>query len=541
MNSTDVLIVGAGPVGLTLAAECHRHGIGFRIVDQNPTHSQHSKALAIWSGTIEFLAGLGLAETFLSRGRSVRRAIFEDQGQPIAEIPITEGLETLYPAPFILPQSETEEILVEHLRAQGVEVERNVQCLGVRPGHESVECDLQTSGGAVETVAARWLAGCDGARSIVRHHLPVEFPGVTEKMGFILADAKATGDLQTDSLLISSGPGGNVILFPVRDDIWRIFALRETHDDQSDPTLEEIQQHLDNAGLTRVRLSAPQWLSHFQVNERVASRNRVGRVFLLGDASHIHSPAGGQGMNTGMQDAFNLGWKLKLLTAPDGRADREALAESYFLERHPVAEMVVKETSRLLHFGIQNHPTVRTIRKVVLPWLADIGTVKKTMAFQLSELGISYAPGPLVEADSTLFHAPKDLAPGRRARNVQVFAGAQPVSLWREFLHPAFHLVLFSGRNPSEAAAHEFQRMGKAYGSDALRLLVVWKGASVPAGLEGMAVFSDDDSAHDRYGLSDAAGWYLVRPDQYIAARGIMGEEPVLHRLLFRLGLVVAA
>ena len=162
------------------------------------------------------------------------------------------------------------------------------------------------------------------------------------------------------------------------------------------------------------------------------------------------------------------------------------------------------------------------------------------MAFQLSELGISYAPGPIVEADSTFFRGPKDLAPGHRARNVQVSSGARSVALWREFLQPAFHLVLFSGQHPSDAAAHEFQRMGKAYGSETVKVLVVWKSASVHAGLEGMTVFLDEGPAHDRYGLSDA-GWYLVRPDQYIAARGIMGEEPVLHRLLFRLGLVVAA
>jgi 2-polyprenyl-6-methoxyphenol hydroxylase-like FAD-dependent oxidoreductase len=136
---------------------------------------------------------------------------------------------------------------------------------------------------------------------------------------------------------------GAVLIFPIKPGVSRLFCLRTNLDDRSVPTLDEIQSHVDDAGLSHLRLSEPEWLSYFAVNERVASRNRVGRIFLLGDASHFHSPAGGQGMNTGMQDAFNLGWKLKMLTS--GRGDEESIAESYFEERHPVAEKVVRDTS----------------------------------------------------------------------------------------------------------------------------------------------------------------------------------------------------
>ena len=222
---------------------------------------------------------------------------------------------------------------------------------------DGVSCDLKGSNGITETVTVGWLAGCDGARSIARHKLQVDFIGVTEDSGFILADAKTVNGPVEDSILLSSGPHGVVIIFPVKPGVWRFFGLREHSDDRSQPTLEEIQRHVDNAGLSHLRLFEPEWLSYFAVNERVASRNRAGRIFLLGDASHIHSPAGGQGMNTGMQDAFNLGWKLKRLTS--GQGDSEAIAESYFAERHPVAEKVVHETSRLLHFGIMTNPVVR--------------------------------------------------------------------------------------------------------------------------------------------------------------------------------------
>jgi len=329
-----VLIVGAGPVGLTLAAECRRHGVSFRIIDKAPGHSVHSKALAIWSGTLEHLAATGLAEVFLEASRPIRKMVMQDMGHRIAEIPVSEGLDSLFPSPVILPQSSTEQLLLGHLQKQGVEVERNVECVDLRPDADGVTCHLQRLNGTAETVTVGWLAGCDGARSIARHNLPVDFTGVTEEVGFILADAKLVDGPAEDSIVLSNGPHGAVLVFPVKPGIWRFFALRENSDDRSQPTLDEIQWHVDSAGLSHLRLFDPEWLSYFAVNERVASRNRVGRIFLLGDASHIHSPAGGQGMNTGMQDAFNLGWKLKRLASGQGNA--ETIAESYFTERHPL-------------------------------------------------------------------------------------------------------------------------------------------------------------------------------------------------------------
>ncbi len=536
MDNPPVLIVGAGPVGLTLATECRRHGVAFRIIDKNPAHSTHSKALAIWSGTLEHLAAAGLADRVFAAARPVRKMIMQDMGHRIGEIHLSEGLESPYPTPVILPQSHTEELLLENLRGLGVTIERNTECVAVRPGKDHVECDLKRSDGTIETLQPEWLAACDGARSIVRHHLPVEFAGVTEELGFILADAKTTNAPPDDSILISTGPRSAVLVFPIKPGVSRYFGLRTNLDDRSLPTLEEIQTHLDDAGLSELRLSDPEWLSYFAVNERVASRNRVGRIFLLGDASHIHSPAGGQGMNTGMQDAFNLGWKLKLLTSGQGEA--ESIAESYFQERHPVAEKVVRNTSRLLHFGIMSQPAIRMAKKVILPIVSEIQKFQQTAAFQLSGLDISYSTGSLIEEDSHAFAHLRHhhiLMPGRLARDVAIRKASSLGSLWRELLHPAHSLLLFSGISPSDKVIDLISSTLKEVGDAMVRTLVIWPGGteqSISSAWNQEAILLDPDgTAHARYG-ADKFSWYLIRPDQYIAARGVESELPVLRNYL---------
>jgi 2-polyprenyl-6-methoxyphenol hydroxylase-like FAD-dependent oxidoreductase len=178
---TDVLIVGAGPVGLTLAAECCRDGVPFRIVDQAPGPSTHSKALAIWSGTMEGLSAIGLVESFLAAARPIRKMVFADGDKKIAEVPLAEGLDTLWPTPVILPQSETERLLLGLFENQGVSVMRNAECVEVQTTLEGVICKLKHTDGTIETIEAGWLAGCDGARSFVRRTLPVNFPGVPRR------------------------------------------------------------------------------------------------------------------------------------------------------------------------------------------------------------------------------------------------------------------------------------------------------------------------------------------------------------------------
>ena len=478
---------------------------------------------------MECLSAIGVAESFLEAARPIRKMVFADEGKKIAEVPLAEGLDTLWPTPLILPQSETERLLLAFVEKQGVSVARNAECIEVQTAMEGVICKLKHADGTTEEIEAGWLAGCDGARSFVRHTLPISFTGVTEEISFILADAKADGQLRSDSILASAGAGGTVLIFPVARDIWRIFALREDLSDRSQPTLEEIQRHLDGSGLERIRLFDPIWLSHFAVNERVVSRNRVGRVFLLGDAAHIHSPAGGQGMNTGMQDAFNLGWKFKLLVESLG--DAEAIGESYFAERHPVAEKVARNTSRMLHFGINNNAALRRIKRGILPLLSRVEAVKKKLAYELSEIGIAYSRSPLIQKDSAAVHQ-HDLAPGCRARPVEVTRNGLPGSLWFELLHPGHTLLVFLDSLPLKDARDAIGPI-LTEPPGAWRTLFIQRtpDRSETNGVE--TLLDPAGRAHSRYGTRQPS-WYLIRPDQYVAARGTLKELDPLQSYIRR-------
>jgi hypothetical protein len=243
----------------------------------------------------------------------------------------------------------------------------------------------------------------------------------------------------------------------------------------------------------------------------------VGRVFLLGDAAHVHSPAGGQGMNTGMQDAFNLGWKLSLLTQRKG--DAEAIAESFHAERHPVAKALIQKTTKLLHFGMAHGPFMRLVKDAAVKYLFQATFIQEKLSGELSELHINYPDSPLVSVDSSWPNR-HGFKPGSKPRDVTLLNAStrQLFSLWRQFLVPKHTLVLFSGRSPKSEILVKLAEFAAKTPSDLIQTVIVWQGAEAPANAPQGLFLDPDARAHGRYGL-DQAGWYLVRPDQYLAAR----------------------
>ncbi len=527
---TDLLIVGAGPVGLTMALACSRQGVSFRIIDKLPDPSGFSKALAVWSASLEMLDVLGLAQTFISRAIPGKGLRVSHGKRLLVEVPAGYRLDSPFPQMLLLPQSESEAILTEALASRGMHIERGVELVSLEQAAASVRVGFQREGKDAGQEAFRWIATCDGAHSKVRHLLGAEFEGTAMEEVFVLCDAEIEGEIAEGFAHLFWSDSGLLAIFPVRKKIWRIISTRSTGVPEVDPELPELQALLDERGPGGWTLHSPTWLSKFHISERKATHYRHGRVFLAGDAAHIHSPAGGQGMNTGMQDAFNLAWKMALVASGHGKED--VLLDTYHEERSPVAEKVLRDSGRMIRSNFVKNPLTRFLRDGIVRLAGRSGKIKQTMIRTLSGLDISYPPGALVADDRHWQEdwRPHGFAPGSRPREVQVFRNESPVSLFHETQAPWFTLVLFSGRKPifSDVDRLAAVRM-VAVGYDGLiRVVNVWCGNHPPS---PDWLLDPDGAAHRRFGI-DLSAFYLIRPDQYVALRSQPAEASVLHSWL---------
>jgi 2-polyprenyl-6-methoxyphenol hydroxylase-like FAD-dependent oxidoreductase len=355
---TQVLIVGAGPVGLTMAAELARYGVAVRIVDKAMRRTDKSKALVLWSRTLELLARAGCAEKFVAAGQQVTAANIIAGGAMIGHVDLT-GVASPYRYALMLPQSETERLLEEHLRSFGVTVEREVELTAFTPGASAVAATLRRGGGELESLETEWLVGCDGAHSTVRHGLGLPFAGTTLQSDWILADIHLQGyPFPGAELAMYWHQDGVLAVFPISPGRFRVIADLGMSEGAhpADPTLDQVQATIERRGPGGLFASDPIWLSAFRINERKVTHYRSGRVFVAGDAAHVHSPAGGQGMNTGMQDAINLAWKLALACR---QACPDALLDSYSIERSAVGEQVLKAAGRRMRRSRRSVPGAR--------------------------------------------------------------------------------------------------------------------------------------------------------------------------------------
>jgi 2-polyprenyl-6-methoxyphenol hydroxylase-like FAD-dependent oxidoreductase len=402
----SVLISGAGPIGLTMANELTRYGIPVRIVDQAATRTDKSKALVLWSRTLELLDHGGYVEPFLKAGMAARGAQLSDGKNVVAGISL-DGIDTPYPYALMIAQSETERVLEEQLAKRGVKVERKVSMESFAEKGAGIEAVLRKADGSSETVQADWLLGCDGAHSTTRHGLGFTFEGTTQDSDWYLADVHLTGLEPQDRLHIFWHHDGILAFFPITPGRWRMIAdlgpaVGSGH--CPDPTLEEIQAMITHRGTAGIIVKDPIWLAAFRINERKVKQYSRGRIFLAGDAAHIHSPAGGQGMNTGMQDAFNLSWKLNLVI--NGIA-KPSLLDSYSVERSAVGDMVLRNAGRLTDAAIARNPIVQGLRNTFVKFALGFPQLAHVVADMLSELNIAYPDSPLSVAGAHHAHGTK--------------------------------------------------------------------------------------------------------------------------------------
>src|SRR5262245_609829 len=413
-NSCDVLIAGAGPVGMTLALELERFGLSCRIVDKTSAPTDKSKALVVWPRTLELFERAAIADDLVTAGFWAKGATMYGNGKRLVHVNIHRD-DTAFPRPLMIPQNETERVLNESLQRRGVSVKREVELIECRLSQaggpaavgklrSEVEVDqhivstLRHADGREEVVTSTWLAGCDGAHSTVRKQLAISFAGEFEPNDWMLADVHVDGPIAPDEISAYWHSRGVLIFFPMSPRRFRVIAdlgKAPGTDKPADPTMDDVQRLVDGRGPAGIRVHDPIWLSGFRIHERKVNEYQKGRAFLCGDAAHIHSPAGGQGMNTGMQDAFNLAWKLALVQK--GQAKPSLLA-SYTQERSAVGDMVLRDAGLFTRVAMIRNPVLQFMRNHMMALAGKLSAVQERAIAQLTEMAVHY-PGSTLTAD----------------------------------------------------------------------------------------------------------------------------------------------
>ncbi len=394
MATPLVLIAGAGPTGMAMAIECRRAGLDVRIIDRSVHMARYSQALVVQARTLEQFERYGVAQTAVDQGRKVSRAEIRSEGRKILDVRL-DGIPGRFPFVLFLPQSRTEAILNEHMNSLGATTERGTELVSFAQQEDGVAATLRHPDGREETVKARWLVGCDGAHSTVRRLSGIPFEGGGIDLSFFLGDLEIEGpDAPEDQLSVHLHKGDVVFLARLSDRVTRLIAVKHENQGKAGPTdltLADFQQAVDQVGV-RVRILSSEWMTPFHVNDRQARQYRAGSVFLAGDASHIHSPLGGQGMNTGIQDTANLGWKL----AAVARDADQRLLDSYYDERGEVGRALLRTTERGLHITTTTNPVVEAIRDTLLPIVTAPKMVHDALVGFVSETSIAYRSSPVV-------------------------------------------------------------------------------------------------------------------------------------------------
>jgi 2-polyprenyl-6-methoxyphenol hydroxylase-like FAD-dependent oxidoreductase len=400
---TDVVVVGAGPTGLMLANQLGRRGVRVLIIDRHAGPSLQTRALGVQARTLEIYSHLGIVDRAVELGKLGTGANMWAEGRWMARIPLGEAGQSLTPYPFILilGQDDNERIMGDRLRDWGLSVEWNTELVGIQQEARQVVVTLKRPDGSTGKLTSAWVAGCDGARSPVRELSGITFPGAPYEHVFFVADTEMTGSMVQDEVNIYFWRKGFHLFFPMRGkDHWRIVGIVPSEfRDRNEVSFEDVIPSVRNEAGGGISFKACSWFSTYRIQHRSASRFRDRRCFLLGDAAHIHSPVGAQGMNTGLQDAYNLGWKLALVV--DGRA-REALLDSYEEERLPVARRLLNTTDRAFRLVVSDNPLAGLVRTQILARIAAFAmrreSIQKAAFRVVSQIGIHYRESSLSQS-----------------------------------------------------------------------------------------------------------------------------------------------
>ncbi len=575
-QAVDILIVGAGPTGLTLANDLLRRKVSFRIIDKAATATTISKAIVVHARNLEMFENLKMVDPFLKAGLALRGSnIFADDKR-IVHLSLDE-IDSYFKFALTIPQDKTEHILAEHLTKAGATIERSKELISFVEESEVVSASIASTAddGSIKTeiIKAKYLVGCDGAHSAVRHGLDLRFTGVSYDESFGAADVElnpGTLKMAEDEGYVYLSEDGLLACFPFGNSRYRlIFDMPPLGENEERRPLifEEVlalvkRRAPQGSDGTSFTISDPRWMAWFKINRRCVTSYRKGRVFLAGDSAHIHSPVGGVGMNTGMQDAANLSWKLALVVK--GQAG-DFLLDSYNLERHAVGQAVLEGTDFATKAVTLRSPVAKGVRNTLMGFLASQEIVQQRILKAGSLTGISYRKSPISsESHASLgdlleHNLHLNLNSRSGAASDPATSGETPTMLsWIDFARapmagdrvvdrecqtrhgetrlalqmasPNFQLLLFDGFEASIKGYEQFlaiekMMQGKFFGLVDVHVIVPYT-QNAPEYQANYTTFNKYTSVlfdstkelHRAYGATSEC-LYLVRPDGYIGFR----------------------
>lgn len=442
-TKTDVLIVGAGPTGLALACQFVRYGVDFIIIDKKEGVTPYSKALGVHARTLEIYEQIDLAKPAISQGTPAGKVRMLESGEVLGEVNLSNVGEGLSPYPYMLvfEQSRNEQLMYDWLREHKQDVRWQTELLNFSQNDSAVTASIKNADGQIQTIEASYLVGCDGPHSLVRRNLGLSFAGSTFERLFYVADVYIDWKFTHDALTVCIAPHSLVAFFPLPGEKrWRIVGSfpEGVMKDESDVVYEEIEEQIKKEAQLELDITRVDWFSTYKVHTRHVDRFSSGRCFVAGDAAHIHTPAGGQGMNTGIQDGYNLAWKLAMVLKHSAHL---SLLNTYNEERLPNAKRLTETTDRMFNLAAGTDWFVSLIRTTIFPpmarYILSIDAIRKRFFIMISQIGISYR-------DNSLSLHDEDHDFEVKAGDRMPYFVVDGESIFDKLRAPKFHLLSFS-------------------------------------------------------------------------------------------------
>ncbi len=524
-KSLDVLVVGAGPVGLFCANELIRQGLNCRIIDKKASLSDKSKALGLHIRTLDLFKDCGFWDEIIKQGLKTFGIIIKSNCKELAHLNFAEA-EANIPFVIDLPQDKTEHILAEGLQQKKLAVEWQTELTGITQTNEEVTAHLTRADGKTETVSSSWVIACDGGHSTVRRLLKMDFVGSEYKENWWLADIHIDWALPQDHMIMYPSAYGPLACFPIGKNRYRLVMTAPLHK-EGNPTLEDIIEGFNRRSGEKGILSDPIWLSQFYLHHRQIQHYRKERVFFAGDAAHVHSPIGGQGLNTGIQDGYNLIWKLALVHK---NLARKELLDTYHIERYPVGQGVIKKTDMMTKMLLLKNPCLIALRNFLLSKVMSISAIRKKVTTEMAELDISYAGSPIVTSLGSTPH----LKAGRFLFdfNLHNISKKRDVALHEIVQGTEHHLLLFAGLTSSNAT--NLVEIAKIISDKYPKMIVphlILCQEKNNLDCQTQIWLDEKQMVHEKYNIEQPTA-LLLRPDKYIGlTQSPVNKEELINYL----------